>query len=520
MEEKQYQDYHLPFAQSRLLKTSEFLKNILEPASHYHKPVRSQELAGQLFSKILGIGEDIVGPTYSLQKGGIDFPLPMKWFFIINYLKAEGLIDSISFRTVYYDEPKIFKTQIFSSLDRNLTDGRSPRRTYTHGDSLDLEEAISKVIGEFLERFPLTIYREKNFLRASFNDLRNKNKDYLDINCLAGFSEEQKERNAYFRFDKKSNFLWTEGKSLLTNKKILMPAQLIFWNYNIVHQDWREPLLRETNTNGAAGHFTLTKAILAGLYELIQRDGFLIYWLNKQAPPQIDIQSITAEPLKSLLEECQHLGLEIHFYNTTTEIGVPSCICTVLDQSGIGPSVAMGAGCDMNCAKMLLRSLTEALSVFHWLRSVKETQEEDFPCIDKDYRVFQDYSINQSARLSLWANQKMFDHFQFFLKGQKESLKELEKRFPQFFSPEEELDYLIKKFKSLGHDYEIFYYQAQHKILKDLDYCSVKVIVPALVSLYLNEPHVPLGANRLKEVPEKLGFKPAKKWNPWPHPFP
>jgi hypothetical protein len=72
----------------------------------------------------------------------------------------------------------------------------------------------------------------------------------------------------------------------------------------------------------------------------------------------------------------------------------------------------------------------------------------------------------------------------------------------------------------LGKGYEIFYYQARHKILDDLGYFSVQAIVPALVPLYLREVYAPLGAKRLNEVPEKLGFKPAEKWNPWPHPFP
>jgi len=72
----------------------------------------------------------------------------------------------------------------------------------------------------------------------------------------------------------------------------------------------------------------------------------------------------------------------------------------------------------------------------------------------------------------------------------------------------------------LGQGYEISCYQAEHQTLKDLGYFSVKVVVPALVTLYLNEPYAVLGAKRLKEVPWKLGFKPVKKWNPWPHPFP
>ena len=240
MEKKQYKDYHLPFAKSRLMETSQFLQDILEPAGNYRKPLKEQKLFLKLFSKILGISQQTIGPTLSFERSDQNYPLPLKWLPIINYLKEKKLISDIYFESLYYDEPNIFRTRTVSLRDSKTTDGIQPQTgSYTHGDSLDLDEAVSKVIGEFLERFPLTIYREKDFLKASLNDLKKGNKDYLDINHLAGFSKEQKKKNAYFQFDENTNFLWTKGKSLLTKKDILMPAQLVFWNYNLNHFDWQ-----------------------------------------------------------------------------------------------------------------------------------------------------------------------------------------------------------------------------------------------------------------------------------------
>jgi len=179
----------------------------------------------------------------------------------------------------------------------------------------------------------------------------------------------------------------------------------------------------------------------------------------------------------------------------------------------------MGGGCEMDWEKMLLRSLIEATGVYHWWR-IKIENGKDFFSLGQDYEPFYEKSVGQIERLSLWTNEKMFPHFQFFIKGKKQSLREFITRTPKFSAPEEELAYLTERFKLLGHDYEIFYYQASHEALKDLGYFSVKVIVPALVPLYLREIYAPLAAKRLKEVPQKLGFGPASKWNPWPHPFP
>ena len=521
MEKEQYKDHYMPFAKSKLVITPDFLKGILGPTGKYQSLLNDQKIFFRLFSKILKIGEKIIGTTFSFEKSDQDFPLSLKWLPIINYLKENKVIEDIYFEPLYHDEPKIFKTKIVAPLDTNLTDGHQLTHfNYTHGDSFDIEEAISKVVGEFLERYPLVIYRDKNFYQASLNDLKNKRILHLDIDLLAGFSKEQKYKDFRFQFDENSNFLWTKGRSLFTNKDVLIPAQLIFWNYNHAHQGWREPILLESNTNGAGGHYSLNRAILSGFYELIQRDGLFIYWLNNQSPPQISIKNIDEQLLKDLLDECRRLDFEIRFYNTTTEINIPSCLCTVFDHSGEGPKLSMGGGCDTNWEKMLLRSLIEALGVYHWMRNVKVDQNEDYLYLDKDYRPFSSSSINQKGRLSFWSNPKNFKYFQFFLEGKTESLEKLKERELSFSSDEETLNYMINKFKSLGKEYEVFYYQADHQILKELGYFSAKVIIPALVPLYLNEPYAVLEAKRLKEVPSKLGFKPAKKWNPWPHPFP
>lgn len=524
MEKKQYIDFHIPFASTYLISSAELLEEMLEPAGNYDSLNESQRALMFLFSRIFRIGESLIGPVLSFKDTDQNYITAGKWAPIIDYLKEKNLVDNVFFDPLYYDELKLIRNVVavpalLRSDPSSFTDGRAPKSGYRHGDSSDLDEAISKVIGEFLERFPLLIYRERDLLRASLKDLEKKKDKFLNIKDLAGFSDEQKTWYRRFHFDEESDFLWAEGKSLFDNESRLIPAQLIFWNYVFNHQSWREPVLRESNTNGAGGHCTLTKAILSGLYELIQRDGLLIYWLNGQAPPQIDLKTIEYEPLKKLLDECQRLNLEIRFYNTTTDIGVPSCICTVFDHSGAGPKVSMGGGCETDWDKMLLRSLVEATGVCHWVRKRKDSGEE-YPSLKNGYKPFQDISISQSERLGLWGNEKMFGHFRFFLGGKMQSVEELKKKFPKFSSSEKELSHLVEKFKSFGKGYEIFYYQAEHEILKDLGYFSAKVIVPALVPLYLGEALAPLAAKRLKEVPKKLGFEPAKKWNSWPHPFP
>jgi ribosomal protein S12 methylthiotransferase accessory factor len=525
MEQKSYKQYYLPIAGARLIEYSRLLEEIFEPAGNYQKPDAAQAVLFSLLVKLSAITENYFGPALAFRAVADNSTPPANWASIINYLKKEGLIKGFYFEAMFNDDPQYFRTFIDTPFNPKVfnSDGRrSSFNVFNHGDSLDAEEAIAKCIGEFLERFPLLLYKEKDFLRSSMNDLDKKGRIFLDINKLAGYSDEQKLANNKRQFNPDSHFFWLGAKSLFRQEEVLTPAQLIFWNYNIDHQGWQEPVLTESNTNGAGGHYNLTQAILAGIYELIQRDGFLIYWLNHQPPPKISTDTIKYQPLRTLLEDCWRLGFEVNFFDTTSDIGIPSCVGCIVDESDIGPRFSLGGGCGADWDKALMRSLMEALSVRHWLRVRQPDPEKNSVTLslDNGYKPFSDWSFNQAKRMTLWSGKKMLKNFEFFRNGRIVSLAELKKNSHQFAKPEEELNHLIKTFRNLGEDYEILYYQAKHKALNDLNYVSVRVVIPPLLQLYLYEPNAPLGARRIKEVPEKLGFKAAKTLNPLPHPFP
>jgi len=168
----------------------------------------------------------------------------------------------------------------------------------------------------------------------------------------------------------------------------------------------------------------------------------------------------------------------------------------------------------LNVSEAVLGALEEALLVKHIERSAGEFSLPD------NYTPFQDVRIGHIERIQLWANPAMFPRFEWFLKGEGGSLKERGRIYKAPRKQEEALAFLLDQLKSLGPGHEIYYYEAADKILKRLGYHVVKVIVPALTHLYLNETLAPLGTKRLREVPEKLGYKKTVFPNPLPHPFP
>ncbi len=481
------------------------------PASRYRFPQTSfEKLAFSLQKKMVDLSG--VGETFIFQ----DSFVPLQWRTIIQYLYDTGIIVSpeVQVDSLFNDEPKLYMLRLRASSVEGITDGGIELMGggYSRGVSQDLDEAFSKVIGELLERYPLTIYRERELIRASVDDLKNKKQHFLDPFLIAGFSEAQKEKFPKRRFNEKSIFCWVEGKSLMSGGHALVPAQMVFWNYRHVPD---EPFIQHPITNGAGGMFTLTEAVLSGLYELIQRDAFFVYWFNKIAPPRIDILSIKRPELKEILNSISRYGIRIEILNITSDLGIPAFLGVLVDPSGYCPAITVGGGCGPDPETAILRAVTEVIGVRHWLRE----QKIPFPQLPDSYEPFS-IPLGQVERLLLWGNPKMRSAFDFFLKGKLVSLEECCFPVREVYEPKKELSELVDRFSKRGDAYEIFCYEAEHSILRELGYASVSVSVPALLPLYMNETCAPLEAGRIGESCRVLGYKPADKINPLPHPFP
>lgn len=388
-------------------------------------------------------------------------------------------------------------------------------RAFAHGFKKDAKEAVDQALYEFLERYPLalgTLIKKENLIKASVKEIQRRSK-IPDLTLFSGFNDEQKEKFPYRKWNEDSLFYWQKVERWLTKEKLYLPAQYIYWNYKF---DENEPYLRESNTSASGGFWDKEGAILAGLYELIQRDSFLIYWLNSLAPKQIDPYTIPDIKFQKLFLETIDFGYQVYILDVTTETQIPAFVAIIHNPNQDGPCYVLGGGCNLDPLKAIYRAFDEAWSIYYWVKRLAPYVE-----LDKNYTPFYETYIDQRYRLRLWANHKMKENLEFFLKGEKLPFYQA---YPDelkiFDSNKEELDFVVKKIESLGEGYEVYYYLHELKLFKRLSYFSAKVIVPKLINIYFWEPNIPLNSPRIYESPPKFGYQPSSKINPLPHLFP
>jgi ribosomal protein S12 methylthiotransferase accessory factor len=445
-------------------------------------------------------------PNQPVQLRDPFYPIPAHWQAIIEYLYQEKIlrVPYVTFDEIFPDEPKIYATRLWANPSQ--TDGGSviSEGGYSRGVSYDFDEAMGKVIGELLERYPQTLYRNSDLYRSTIADLRSKHLHFLDPARADLFSPRQKELFPSRKFDDRSVFRFVKARSLTHDREAYVPAQMIYLNYRFGEN---EPVLRHPNSNGAGGMFTYEEAVLSGLYELIQRDAFLAYWLARQIPSRVEPGSIKNSEIQRCLKDLARYRLEAHILDVSSGIGVPAFVTVLIDRTGAGPAVVLGGGCGPDQEKSILRSLTEAIGVRSWLRNNRERQNPGpLPRIHDTEPFMEDWG--PTRRLLLWYPTEAIELIEPFLSG---PLKPLElSRNRSFITPREELSCIVKEVSVHGDAYEVFAYDFRHTALEDLGYKSVKVCVPALLPLYLRETYIPLGSQRI------AGYE----VNPLPHPFP
>ena len=507
---------YLPSKETDFLSIREALREVRRRAALYGNPLPLKTRIGlQMEERLLNVMG--VAPESMVLFSPV---VPLRWKKVFDYLFEKGLITEPCpiLDEIYNDDVKIFGLQLWAVHRQEDTDADVNRytREYARGVSFDFEEALSKVVGEFLERYPLSLYRRETLLHASIAEIRRRKTHFFDPFLLDQFSPRQKNRFPSCRFDDSSGFCWVKGKSLMTEKGAFIPAQLVYWNYG---QEKKEPFLQQSTTNGAGGMFHHVGAVMSGLYELIQRDAFFIFWLNSIAPPRIDINSLEDEEIRCVLRSCDRNGIDVFILNTTSDFGIPCMTTVLIDRYVEGPSVTLGGGCNVDVTKAIMRSLTEAIGVRYRLRGIMKRKSYHLP---EQGAFFGGEPSNQTDRLLYWSNPGMQEKINFFLSGTVQNVKEICRDFNRniCWTPERELRYVKSIFRKRGERYEIFYYEARHEILDVLGYSSVKVVVPALLPLYMAEDCAPLGNPRIQEACQALGYVPAKDTNPLPHPFP
>lgn len=371
-------------------------------------------------------------------------------------------------------------------------------------------EAMTGAVGEAIERYCAWQPNYDLYLEASAGELGSK-AIHPDQFVLYSVEQYQNDEIIFSPFDAGKAMHWVPGVSLKGQEQLYVPASLAYIGYSGLRMN--EELCLSTSNGLAAGR-SIEKAVLSGLYELIERDGFLIAWMNRLSVAEIDLEGLAGLP-HHIHSFYRGLGIDIRVFNATSDIPVPVMMGFAIDKTGEGPASVIGLGCDLNPAAALKKALLEVCQ-----GRVSETWR--FRHRSKHQRVLKFEDVK-----------KLEDHGAFFAEA--ENLPQLD--FLLETSRRQQLDDIPNLSQ---HDAEtnlatctrlleaagikVAYVDLTTPDIAPLGLRVVRSVATGLQPIHFGYKQERLGGRRIFEVPYRLGLasqvRNVEELNRCPHPLP
>lgn len=419
----------------------------------------------------------------------------MQALTLLKKLILTGLLENVYRVNTYYDEPhhyyfsawpertfKLKKHTVTFDFDNFISNGISFKNS---------EEALLKCLVEFVERFSIFTYSTNQLLLASSQEIIERNSLSLDLNLYPNV------KNVF-----KRKFHWINGYDYLNQNKIMIPAQLVFLNLLETKKEFQ--LTNIISTGTGAG---IDKAMAAnhGLLEVVERDCFMTSYLLSYARAKIKLETSKNMQIKKIILNLKRYRLDPYVFDITNDLEIPTYLSIIVDRTGIGPVVSLGLKSNFSCHAAILGSLSEAMITRPRLR---------YEAAQKKYQ-FKKLSITQTLfqRGLYWYSLDRLDNLNFYLK-----------KSPQQSYPDKELnlsneDSFQKALKILSQKkMHIYGLNLINPVTKATRVQVVKIIIPELQPLFLNENWREIRANRIKSVADYFNLK-KYKINLIPHPF-
>ncbi|MET8764687.1 YcaO-like family protein [Lentzea sp. NPDC004782] len=199
-----------------------------------------------------------------------------------------------------------------------------------HGRTATFEDAERVALFEAVERYNGMRPRKHHpAIEASFAELGPERA--LDPVRLGLCDDDQ-------RYTPDLRMRWVEAWSYSRNTTILVPEQLAYWDAPTPPE---QRFLYETSNGCGLGN-SLTEAVLHGLFEVAERDAFLMAWYAKTPLTRIRL------PEDALLQHCtdrlEELGYELLFLDATNDLGIPAVLTLARTENPALPQAFFAAG--------------------------------------------------------------------------------------------------------------------------------------------------------------------------------
>lgn len=190
-------------------------------------------------------------------------------------------------------------------------------------------------------------------------------------------------------------FVWAH--SFREQRQVLVPLQIGFYS-------WPRPgdnlfVLGEGSSGCSIGS-CIEEATLHGIFEVAERDAYMMTWLAKISPPQIDLGESSDPEVRHVIRKLKSDGFELFAFGITTDLGIPAIALMALRER-TWPHLLAGAAAHLlpeQALKKALRELSGGLSLWELSSSRAPLKAAELFSNPKLVRKPMDHGLMYTAR--------------------------------------------------------------------------------------------------------------------------
>lgn len=374
------------------------------------------------------------------------------------------------------------------------------------GCGFNIEETYMSTIGETVERYSCAFYNKKDLTYSSFNKLDIK---HIKPSEYALFHENQhklfsKNNFKMQKFTDETEIYWDICKDLTNGNECYCPASYIYLPWSLDNN-----FISTSTSTGLSSHTNYYKAVLTSLYEVIERDSFVLTWHQKITNKKI----IITKEIRSYINEIFPSEYEWHFFDMTYDIKVPSVFGICIGKAEFGDFVIVATATRSTLSDALKKVIMEVAQSLPYYRYLNVKRKGWIPSDDFNKLLnFEDHSLFYNRK------QEYMHVFDDWRNAEENTLIDFNQKDDQ--SAFQNCRKIIKILKD--KEYNVLLKDLTTPDINQCGFYCIRIVVPQLLLMSGAYPFYHLGSKRLYEVPKEMGLKPKtfENLNKYPHPFP